>query len=177
MGANIDEKLNFSHSALSALQRIEARLLLLPSTFGSLVQDIHMLAAFNDALHDEGSSSDHIHRATQDFLQYYVTMAAAYSRNAIFLPDKIRGTIQLLSDTLNLKHQKIAQTISENTLALNNAAVKDSATIRVITSVTLLYLPATYVAVSIHIRKYRMERRLTCSDPVRNAVFWNGLVR
>ena len=136
-----------------------------------------MLAAFNDAFHAEGSTSDHDYCATQEVLQNYVTVAAAYSRNAIFLRDKIRGTIQLLSDTLNLKHQKIAQTISENTLALNNAAVKDSATIRVITVVTLLYLPATFVAVNIPIRKYRMKRRLTLSDPVRNAVFWNGLVR
>ena len=130
-----------------------------------------MLAAFTDALYDGGSTSDHNHRATQEILRNYVTVAAAYSRNAIFLRDKIRGTIQLLSDTLNLKHQKIAQTISENTLALNKSAVKDSTTIRVITVVTLLYLPATFVAVNIHIRKCRMERRLTCSDPIRNAVF------
>ena len=106
-----------------------------------------MLAAFNDALHGEGGTSDHNGCATQDFLQNYITVAAAYSRNATFLRDKIRSTIQLLSDTLNLKHQKIAQTISENTLALNDAAVKDSGTIRVITVVTLLYLPATFVAV------------------------------
>ena len=135
-----------------------------------------MLAVFNDALHAEGSGSDKHHSATQEVLQNYRTVAAAYSRNAIFLRDKIRGTIQLLSDTLNLKYQRIAQTISENTLALNNAAVKDSATIRVITVVTLLYLPATFVAVNILFRKYRMERRLTLSDPIRNAVFWNGLV-
>lgn len=105
-----------------------------------------MLAVFNDALHADGSASDQKHSTTQEFLQNYITLAAAYSRNAVFLRDKIRGTTQLLSDTLNLKHQKIAQTISENTLALTNAAVKDSATIRVITVVTLLYLPATFVA-------------------------------
>ena len=108
-----------------------------------------MLAVFNDALHTDGSPSDQDHSATQEFLQNYITVTAAYSRNAIFLRDKLRGTIQLLSDTLNLKHQQISQNISENTLALNNAAVKDSATIRVITVVTLLYLPATFVAVYI----------------------------
>ncbi|KAM0794228.1 hypothetical protein BDR22DRAFT_876514 [Usnea florida] len=147
IGADIDEQLHFSHSTLSALRRIEARLLLLPSIFDSLIQDIQMLAAFNDALHGEGGTSDHNRCATQECLQNYITVAAAYSQNATFLRDKIRGTIQLLSDTLNLKHQKIAQTISENTLALNNAAVKDSATVRVVTVVTLLYLPATFVAV------------------------------
>ena len=73
----------------------------------------------------------------------------AYSQNTAFLIDKIRKTAQLVSDTLNMKHQQIAQDTNENTLALTNAAVKDSATIRVITVVTILYLPTTFVAVSI----------------------------
>lgn len=146
IGADIDEKLQFSHSTLSALRRIEARLLLLPSIFHSLIQNIDMLRAFNDTFQAEGSISNHDHCATHEVLQNYATMAAAYSQNATFLHDKIHGTAQLLSDTLNLKHQKIAQSVSENTLAFTNAAVKDSATIRVITIVTLLYLPATFVA-------------------------------
>ena len=127
--------------------------MLLPSIFKSLIQDIHILTAFNDALHAEGTGTDQHYGAIQEFLQNYSAVAAAYSRNAIFLCDKIRSTTQLLSDTMYLKHDKIAQTISENTLALNNAAVKDSATIRVITVVTLLYLPATFVAVNILLSK------------------------
>ena len=109
-----------------------------------------MLKAFNDGLQAEGSIPYYDHYATQEVLQNYATVAAAYCQNAIYLRNKIRGTAQLLSDTLKLKHQKIAQSISENTLALTDAAVKDSATIRVITVVTLLYLPVTFVAVSPH---------------------------
>lgn len=150
MGADIDDKLQFSHATLSALRRIEGRLLLLPSIFQSLIQDIDMLRAFTDAFQGEESFLDSDHCATQEVLRNYTTMAAAYSQNATFLRDKVRGTAQLLSDTLNLKHQKNAQSISENTLALTNAAVNDSATIRVITVVTLVYLPATFVAVSRH---------------------------
>lgn len=112
-----------------------------------------MLMAFNHAFHAENSCSDCSHCATQEVLQNYAVMATAYSQNALFLRDKIRGTAELLSDTLNLKHQKIAQTISENTLGLTDAAVKDSATIRVITVVTLLYLPSTFIAVSLDFQK------------------------
>ncbi|KAL9070263.1 MAG: hypothetical protein Q9161_004956 [Pseudevernia consocians] len=137
IGADIDDKLQFSHATLSALRRIEDRLLLLPSILQSLIQDIDMLRAFADAVQGEESFLDFDHCTTQEVLQNYTTMAAAYSQNATFLRDKIRGTAQLLSDTLNLKHQKNAQSISENTLALTNAAVNDSATIRVITVVTL----------------------------------------
>ena len=134
-----------------------------------------MLRAFNDTFQAEGSISNHDHCATHEVLQNYATMAAAYSQNATFLHDKIHGTAQLLSDTLNLKHQKIAQSVSENTLAFTNAAVKDSATIRVITIVTLLYLPATFVAVSLLFQKNHIPRRLTLVDAIRNAVLWNGL--
>ena len=158
---------------LSALRRIEARLLLLPSIFHSLIQNIDMLRDFNDTFQVEKSISDHDHRATREVLQNYATMAAAYSQNATFLRDKTRGTAQLLSDTLNLKDQKIAQSISENTLALTNAAAKDSASIRVITIVTLLYLPATFVAVRPLLQKNHVPRRLTLVDAIRNAVLWN----
>ena len=148
IGADIDDQLRFSHSTLSALRRIEGRLLLLPSIFHSLIRDINTLLDFNDTFRSDGACFDYNHCATQEVLHNYAAMTAAYSQNAEYLRDKIRGTAELLSETLNLKHQKIAQSISENTLALTNAAVKDSATIRVITVVTLLYLPATFVAVS-----------------------------
>ena len=148
IGTDIDDKLQFSHSTLSALRRIEGRVLLLPPIFQSLIRDIDMLGAFNDTFRSEGTCIDCNHCVTQEILQNYAAMAAAYGQNAEYLRDKMRGAAELLSDTLNLKHQQIAQSIGENTLALTNAAVKDSATIRVITVVTLLYLPATFVAVS-----------------------------
>lgn len=84
---------------------------------------------------------------TKEVLHNYKDMTKEYSQNATFLHDKVRASAQLLLDTLNLKHQRIAQRTGEATLAINNSAAHDSATIRVITIVTLLYLPATFVAV------------------------------
>lgn len=107
-----------------------------------------MLEAYNDAVQADGSDLDETCRSTLEILANYKRLIEAYSQNTKFLVEKIRKTAQLLSDTLNLKHQQIAQNTNVNTLALTNAAVKDSATIRVITVVTLLYLPTTFVAVS-----------------------------
>ena len=152
----INEKLQFSHSTLSELRRIEARLLLLPSIFHSLTQSIQLLEGYNGAVQADGSHLDEIGRATSESLANYRNLIEAYSHNTAFLVEKIRKTAQLLSDTLNLKHQQIAQNTDENTLALTNAAVKDSATIRVITVVTLLYLPTTFVAVSVVSHHFRL---------------------
>lgn len=150
ISAVIDEELKVSHSTLSGLRRIEGRVLLLPPIFQSLLHNIRILEIFNDALQTDDGASNDTHDDTQELLQNYATMVAAYNCNATYLLDKIRGTAQLLADTLNLKHQQTARRVSENTLALNDAAVKDSATIRVITVVTLVYLPANFIAVSAH---------------------------
>lgn len=138
ISATIDEELQVSHSTLSGLRRIEARVLLLPPIFRSLTHNIQILEAFNDALQTDSSTSNETNTEIKELLHNYATMVAAYNSNAVYLLDKIRGTAQLLADTLNLKHQQTAEHVSSNTLALNNAAVKDSATIRVITVVTLV---------------------------------------
>ena len=159
---------------LSELRCIEGRLLPLPSIFQSLVRNVHMLEAYNNDLQVDCSITSENHDSTQQILQNYVTMARAYSDNVTFLLDKIRGTAQLLSDTLNLKHQHTTQNISENTLALTTASVQDSATIRVITVVTLLYLPTTFIAVSFLSHYDCRLENLTFTDGIRNAIFRHG---
>ena len=155
ISAEIHERLQFSHSTLSQLRRLENRLMLLPSIFNSLIRTIDKLDGFADLLKTHQGTSLDAHRATKEILNNYKFMAEEYSQNAVFILGKIRTSAQLLLDTLNLKHQRIAQQVSENTLVLSNSAARDSSTIRVITIVTLLYLPATFVAV----RASRMQCR------------------
>ena len=95
------------------------------------------------------SISFQVHRETQEMLQNYVVVTEEYGRNAKYILQKTRATTQLVLDTLNLKHQQVAQDISTNTLALTDATFTESVTVRVITIVTLLYLPTTFVAVCI----------------------------
>ena len=132
---------------LLQLRRLEARLLLLPPIFQSLMQAIQTLQTMNDAFLADGAISDETHKATQEKLQNYTRATAAYQQNATFILQKIRATAQMLSDTLKMKHQQTAENISKNTLAMNNRVVQDSGTIRVITVVTLLFLPGQFIAV------------------------------
>ena len=132
---------------LLQLRRLEARLLMLPPIFQSLIQAVQTLQTMNDAFQADGAVSDEIHKATQETLQNYSRAAVAYLQNATFILQKIRATAQMLSDTLKMKHQQTAQNISKNTLAMNNRVVQDSGTIRVITVVTLLFLPGQFIAV------------------------------
>lgn len=53
-----------------------------------------------------------------------------------------------LSVALNLKNQATSVDINNNMLSLTRDTVDDSATVRVVTLVTLIYLPASFVAVS-----------------------------
>ena len=101
----------------------------------------------NDEFQANSAISDETHKATQESLQNYSRAAAAYQQNATFILQKIRATAQMLSDTLKMKNQQTAENISKNTLALNNRVVLDSGTIRVITVVTLLFLPGQFIAV------------------------------
>ena len=134
---------------LLQLRRLEARLILLPPIFQSLIQDIQILQTMNDAFQADGAVSDETHKTTQETLQNHSRAAVAYLQNATFILQKIRATAQMLSDTLIMKHQQTAQDISKNTLALNNRVVQDSGTIRVITIVTLLFLPGQFIAVKL----------------------------
>lgn len=69
----------------------------------------------------------------------------------------VRSTVPLrvmlirsqLSDAFNLKNQAIAADINSHLLNLTRDTVDDSATVRVVTLVTLTYLPASFVAVSV----------------------------
>ncbi len=120
---------------LLQLRRLEARLLLLPPIFQSLIQVIQTLQTVNDAFQADGAVSDETHKTTQEILQNHSRAAVAYLQNATFILQKIRATAQMLSDTLIMKHQ---QTV-----------MQDSETIRVITVATLLFLPGQFIAVNL----------------------------
>lgn len=162
---------------LLQLRRLEARLLLLPPIFQSIVQAIQTLQTMNNAFQADGAVSDETRKATQETLQNYNRMTAAYLQNATFILQKIRATAQMLSDTLKMKDQQTARNISRNTLALNNRVMQDSGTIRVITVVTLLFLPGQFIAVKIISTAMFSLVLLTLrhTDTFRDAIFLHRL--
>jgi hypothetical protein len=82
------------------------------------------------------------------WLQNYQDKATAWASNANALLTTCERAVQLLDRVLNLKSQQLAQQQNTNILALTKSTVDDSATVRVITAITLVYLSCTVVAVS-----------------------------
>ena len=161
--ALVHEPFDPTHSTLSSLRRIESRILLLPPILHSTLQSIRLISTYNDALRGTFSISAKTHQATAEFTRNYISAVEVYMQNATYLLAKIRGTAQLLADTLVLRQQMDAQKIGENTLVLTESAGRDGATVRVITVVMLLYLPATFVAVGLHdpsVSRYHQPHKL-----------------
>ena len=97
----------------------------------------------------------------------------AYEQSAEFVLGKVRSTMQLvsnktshfsgfrkdlkensmftkikISDTINLKSQHTTETMSSVMLELSKSSTEDSTAMRVITLVTLVYLPSSFLTVS-----------------------------
>ena len=53
-----------------------------------------------------------------------------------------------ISDTINLKSQHTSETMSSVMLELSKSSTEDSTAMRVITLVTLVYLPSSFLTVS-----------------------------
>ena len=151
LSAELDEPLECTHPELAKLRRIEAALQVLLPILQDTVELCKGLRAFNDALwlpQDDDSSHRGKYLLVDESLKNYMNRFEAYARSVTFLLEKNRATAQLLSDTLDVKYQMTTERIGQNTFALTKKTTGDSATVRVITVLTLIYLPVTSVAVS-----------------------------
>lgn len=87
----------------------------------------------------EGSPSTASNVGATQALQNFRRHCLANSRNAVYLQQRIRATARLLSDTLSFRDQIVAKEQNGTMLQLNKSAV-------FITMLTLMYLPASFVA-------------------------------
>ena len=88
--------------------------------------------------HESASTSREI---TINSLRNYLRQCANYVNTANFLCQRAQTTAQLLSNTLSLRDQVIAKEQNKYMLGLNKSAV-------FVTTLTLFYVPASFVAVS-----------------------------
>ena len=77
----------------------------------------------------------------QDFFANSHTKLNAFRMNAISLITRCQNTLQLVDGALKLENQRSA-------MGLTEIAVDDSATIRVMTTITLIFLSFATIAVS-----------------------------
>jgi len=98
--------------------------------------------------HSRGTASPTKTEQEVEWLRNYRNRATAWASNANALLVTCERAVQLLDRVLDLKSQQIAQQQNTTILALTKSTVDDSATVRVITAITLVYLSCTVVAVS-----------------------------
>ena len=161
MGASFGADLQVTTDTLTRVRFIESRLLPLLPIFHSYAETLENLSYFSMILFTQKNIGSDAKSETGCILQNLIRQTASYARNARFLLVKTARIAQLLSDVLALKNQHIAMQQSghisdlttasyaqnESIWAMTRASVKDSSTVRVITVVTLVYLPSTFVCV------------------------------
>ena len=135
----IDEPLRLGYDHLISMVNLENRfnktISLLAATIG-LVSDLHALLNVHATI---PSSSDDSH--TGIVFDNHARQCAAFSRTATYLQQRVQTAAQLLANTLSFRDQVIAKEQSGNMLQLNKSAV-------FITTLTLIYAPASFAAVS-----------------------------
>lgn len=134
----IDQPLRLGYDQLSVLISLHNRFLQMPAMLAhgaEVLEELH--SSFGEASQEQSANND-----TIQMLAVFRNMrrhCLANSRNAVYLQKRIHATAQLLSDTLSFRDQIVAKEQNGTMLQLNKSAV-------FITMLTLLYLPASFVA-------------------------------
>lgn len=138
------------------LRHLQIKLQSLPPVLESIVDVIDRVSEFTCSIADSANELRDIH--CNDGGQILRTLRShiqSLIRNARFLNTRADSTAQLFAEGLMLKDQKIAQQLASSSkeqtqimCEMTRMTARDSASIRVITVATLIYLPTMFVAVS-----------------------------
>jgi hypothetical protein len=144
--------------SLLRLRGLETRTQPLPQIFQATLDIIVALRDFDRKYrHMHGQKIDDAFGQcnVRDSLDNMEGQVKSFERNAQYLLQRLQCTAQMFTDGLALKGQKAAQQQNDHLFELaklsqiqTEALCKDSATIRVITFATLVFLPSTFVSVS-----------------------------
>lgn len=107
---------------------------------------------------------------TKNALENMARESQAYLRNARFLADRLAAMSELISAGLALKGQRASREQNDHLTALSNATRQDSATIRVITVATLIFLPTTFVSVRVQLIPLGEALLIGNADPFRSTI-------
>jgi hypothetical protein len=130
----IEEPLRLNYDNLSTLSNLEIRFLQVPAMITSTTEVIDELCTLFEAISRPDFES-------QD-LQNHRRKCLVSSRTATHLKERVQTIARLLADTLLLRDQIVAREQNKNIFQLNKSAV-------FITTLTLLYLPASFLGVSV----------------------------
>ncbi|KAL5001042.1 hypothetical protein BDV10DRAFT_199606 [Aspergillus recurvatus] len=139
VAAEIDKPLRVNHESLTAVRNTENRCLALQPIFRSLDKTFDVLHQANVALGECGEIEKHHLQMMKQLLDNYSATVNSYGQAAWSLQSRTSRIAAHITDTLSFKDAYVAKRQTEFML-------RDSTTVRVITVVTLVYLPATFMA-------------------------------
>lgn len=169
MAQRLEEELRLNHETLNTVRHAEARCLSLVPIFRSLQRKFKALHDFNDALAERNVIQQSDAHAMKQLLHNYINMVDAYTQQAEFLKSRTACLAVSITDTLSFKDSYTTKSQSQYMLDLTLSTVDDSTTVRVITIVTLIYLPSTFMAVSgPGLLKIRRVAKIRDIDPLGN---------
>ncbi|OAR00331.1 hypothetical protein LLEC1_02057 [Akanthomyces lecanii] len=157
----IDEPLRVGYDQLSALSSLEARFLKTTSLVASTTKLVNELAAFLDAF-PEVINDQRRQTSILNSFKNHRRSCASYSQSAEFLKGRVQAASQLLANTLSFRDQVIANKQNSNMLQLNKSAV-------FITTLTLIYAPASFVATFFGMNFFAMDQpnsRIVCTTMI-----------
>ncbi|CZR50160.1 uncharacterized protein PAC_00032 [Phialocephala subalpina] len=131
---------------LLQLQHLEDKVLPLAPRFRASLATVQRLKEMNSLFNKRGFCSGTEFRHLANETTKYESQLKAHWQSVELLEKRAQEILKPLSVALNLKNQATVVEISNNMLSLTKDTVDDSATVRVITVVTLIYLPASFVA-------------------------------
>ncbi|KAF9890502.1 hypothetical protein FE257_005907 [Aspergillus nanangensis] len=136
----VNDELEDNYRRLDFVRSIEYSCAPLQPIFQSLTKTFNTLARANDFLGDRDAP------AMRQLLDNYHSHVDAYSQSALILQTQTARAAQILSDAISFKISMTAQAQTDYMLDLTVATSDDAKTVRVITVVTLIYLPSTFMA-------------------------------
>ncbi|KAK5993765.1 hypothetical protein PT974_07202 [Cladobotryum mycophilum] len=143
----IDEPLRVGYDNLSILVSLEGRFTQITTLLASTTDTLTDLTAF---LKDDLEPA-HWQASALANLKNYHRQCASYTNTAAYLHKRTQTTSQLLANTLSYRDQVIAKEQNSNMLQLNKSAV-------FITTITLIYVPASFVATFFGMNFFAMDQ-------------------
>ncbi|KAH8592626.1 hypothetical protein B0O99DRAFT_653773 [Bisporella sp. PMI_857] len=128
------------------LHNLQDKVLPLSLRLRSTLSTILSLKTYYEAIFNNGCSEKQKAVEIVDELHAYDVFLNGHLSSVALLEKRVQEILNLLRVALNLKNQATTVTINRGIWNLTKDTVDDSATVRLVTIVTLIYLPASFVA-------------------------------
>jgi hypothetical protein len=168
----IEEPLGLGHDTLTTLNSLETRFRQVPAILASTMDLLQDLCALISSKSETEETKYGI-----NWLNNQTRYCKIYSQSATYLQQRAQSVAKLLSDTLLMRDQLLAQEQNKNILELNKSAV-------FITRLTLFYLPTSFIAVSFSPRiqiRFQLDsiplQHHSLLTVIQIDIFWNELLR